>query len=248
MKKENLKIIAMITAIVVVIASVLGAIIFMEGQHEDNEENNEGTYIHTIGRNYDVIIDSEGNYTVYVPVVLGSNGLSYIMENLTLESGNCTYKIENTTYGPALNITGSGYVRLSAEVGYTMYIENWEVVNTSGIDPTKGHPIVLSMSNISGRHCEVNESGNITVVTGYNTTDESFRDNICWKNYVNNSLLSLSSPPIVHSFIYVESEKPVEIDLALSEYGGMITNWELSQRFNTTGWHYVEVYTGAITE
>ena len=262
MKKENLKIIALITAVVVVTASVIGAVIIMSGEHDSiGEENgngtegtgnstggneNEGDYVTGIGRDYYVIIDSKGNYTVYVPVVLGRDGLSYMMDNLTLETGNCTYRIENTTYGLALNITGRGHVLFRAVAVYTMYVENWKVVNTSGIDPSKGHPIVLSMSNISDLSCKVNESGNITVVTGYNTTDDSFRDNICWKEYVNNSMLwnayPIMSPPMVHSFVYVKSEKPVYIYLTLGEGGEHdLTLLELEQKFDTNGWHYVEL-------
>ena len=273
MKKENLKTIALISAIVVVTVSVIGAVVLMSGEHEsiggengsgtegtgnntgggeNNSEGNEneGNYVATMERGYDVIIDSKGNYTAYIPVVLGRYGLSYIMDNLTLEYGNCTYKIENTTYGLALNITGRGHVMLSAEVVYTMYVENWKVVNTSGVDPSKGHPIVLSMSNISNLSCEVNKSGNITVVTGYNTTDDSFRDNVCWKEYVNNSMLSnaypaLSYPISVHSFVYVKSDKPVDIDINLYEVNvkGDTTTWELSRKFETSGWHYVPVET-----
>ena len=236
MKKENLKIIAMITAIIVVIASVLGAIIFMEGQHEDNEENNEGTYIHTIGRRYEVTIDAEGNYTVYLPIPVNETGISYLMDNFTLIEGNCTYRIENTTYGLALNVTGREHVRLRAVAYYTQYIENWEVVNTSGVNP-ETHPITLSMSNITYKHDE-NFDFKYTNATGYNTTKMPFKIPQYGKYQENLGYLMPARWVNVHSFVYIRSETPVNISLSLSGIHGI---WSLSGTFSEDGWHYVEL-------
>ncbi len=249
MKKENLKIIAVIT-VIVVIASVLGAFVFISGENneysEDNEENNEGTYVSVIRRSYEVSIDSEGNYTVYIPIVVNETGISYLMDNLTIIEGNCTYRIENTTYGLALNITGRGHVTLESSADYKRYVENWEVVKTSGIDP-KTHPITLSMSNITYKK-DMGLPSDYTNATGYNTTKIPFEIPRMWKNRENSGYLMAYPFIDVHSFVYVKSEKPVKIYLVLSEYRGMITHWELLQRFNTTGWQYVEVYTGTLTE
>ena len=249
MKKENLKTIALITAVVLVVASVIGAFVIMSGEHEgigegngnntgggeNNTEENEGTYVHTIGREYDVIIKSKGNYTLYLPIPVNETGISYIMDNFTLVKGNCTYRIENTTYGLALNVTGRGYVEFRAIADYTMYVENWKVVNTSGVNP-ETHPITLSMSNITYIHDGL--PSDYTNATGYNTTKIPFKIPQYWKNWKNDGYLMYPHWVNVHSFIYIRSEMPVNVSLSLSGVHGI---WSLSGTFTENGWHYVEL-------
>ena len=238
MKKESLKIIAIITIIIVVISLLISAVILMSGEHEDNneEKRTKGTYSYSLGREYDVSIDSKGNYTVYLPIPVNETGISYIMDNLTLESGNCTYKIENTTYGLALNITGSGYVMFRAEAYYDVFVENWKVVNTSGVYP-ETHPITLSMSNITYIH-DASRPNDYTNATGYNTTKIPFKIPQYWKNTENKGYLMGPDWVNVHSFIYVKADKPVNVDFMLS---GIYNTWSFSGAFTENGWHYVKL-------
>jgi len=247
MKKENLKIIAVIT-VIVVIASVLGAFVFISGENneysEDNEENNEGTYVSVIRRSYEVSIDSDGNYTVYLPIPVNETGVSYIMDNFKLVVGNCTYRIENTTFGLALNITGRGHVALESSADYRQYIENWTVVRTSGVNP-KENPITLSMSNITYKRDSADYK--YSNATGYNTTRMPFEIPKYWKTYDNDGYLMPPSWVDVHSFVYVNSEKPANITLSLQEsYYNSRTTWKLVDTFTENGWHYVNLNIGML--
>jgi hypothetical protein len=240
--KENLKIIAIVIAIIVVISSVLAAVIYLSGE-KNEEKKNEGngeTQIGTIVRSYTVTIDSDGNYTVYLPIPVNETGVSYIMENFTLIEGNCTYKIENTTYGLALNVTGKGHVEFEATAIFKQkHLENGTVVAISGINP-ETHPVTLSMSNITYKRDE-NFTHLYTNATGYNTTKIPFEIPPFWTRYSNDGYLMTDDLVVVHSFIYTRSEKPVNVTVDLYESIINGTDWILSGRFADNGWHYVKL-------
>ena len=102
--KKNAKYIAMITAIVVVIASVLGAVIFIYGglSGKKNEEMDSGFYVR-------IRSDSKENYTIIVPVVVGKKGnLAEFMNSVKVLEGNGSIEIVNTSHGMGMEIKGNG--------------------------------------------------------------------------------------------------------------------------------------------
>ena len=114
MKKEKLKIIAIITAIVVVIASVIGAVIFIYGELSGKKnEKIETGYVVTVFTN------TTENYTLIVPVVVDKNGnLADVMSSVKVVNGTAEIEIINTTYGPAMKIDGRGFIQVYGKKNY----------------------------------------------------------------------------------------------------------------------------------
>jgi hypothetical protein len=248
MKKENMKIIAIVISAILLIASIMFAIIiYTPVEHNKPEEpsGGESTYTGKFWRDYDLILNSSGNYTVFLPLVLDNSGISFIMDNLTLKEGNASFEIVNSTYGPALKVNGSGKIMIKSEVCVkgTWSKKKHELVsaNVSG-NPINVTNLVITLSMTEFRDYLWDSKNNTSVEKVYNTTDSHFRDSELWKYYIDEPYIYMPTDGVeLHSFVYISSEKPINISLELSESLMSYPTWSLSGTFTENGWHYVKL-------
>lgn len=246
MRKENLKTLAVIL-VLVVITSVLGATILID--MSKNKENNgleaeSDISPYEFWRYYDITLDSPANYTVLLPVVLDNSGVSAMMKNLSIKGGNGTFKIVNSTYGPALMVNGSGKMRIESEICVKgMWKEKKGLIsaNISGT-PINITNLVITLSMTEFRTSLWDWNNNTSVEKTYNTTDPQFRNNSLWKYYIDEPNIFMPHDGVtLHSFVYVKSEKAINISLELTESLLNRPIWNLSGTFTENGWHYVEL-------
>ncbi len=244
-RKTILMLVLVSTVSVISTAFVVNSINQNNSSDSNNSEGcNEYRYSR-LTRYYDLTIDSEGNYTVLVPVVLDNWGISFMMNNLSLEEGNASFEIVNSTYGPALRVNGSGKAVLHSEMcvktlwrDRTYYPIDAELCNGRPID-VYSLIITPSMTNYSSLKLE-----NGTYVAsgiGYNSTRPDFRNSRIWKNGIESRWIYLPLSPIQYSFVYTDSKNPVNITLELSDDLGYSESWTISYTFTENGWHYVKV-------
>ena len=76
----------------------------------NNNKNNEYEYIVNINT------ESNNNFTLIIPLVVNITdvNISPIMSDLSIE-GNGNYLIKNTQFGPGLNITGYGNIKIRSK-------------------------------------------------------------------------------------------------------------------------------------
>lgn len=87
---------------------------------------------HSYSYEYEVTISSENeeNFTLLIPFPLNDNDISVqFLTNLTVIGGNCTYEIEETIHGKALNITGNKSIRLLSKGNEQGLAENLSMYN-----------------------------------------------------------------------------------------------------------------------
>ena len=130
-------------------------------------------------------------YSVLVPVPLDNEGnVSGIIKELKIVSGICTYRLNQTEYGPALEITGKGDIHLriagtKKQSGYprlSMYVDNdwdmgyrvWHNLKGKHLNITVDlHYISLPSGHIGMGSVSIDEHGNGEVTDGWGLIDGS---------------------------------------------------------------------------
>lgn len=118
--------------------------------------------------NLHVIPDGNGNYTLYVPIVVNEDeSISLLTENLHITSGGATYEIIDTEHGKALRIEGDEGITFEASTNERISFPYLSMLNES-IDrmETIGEVDFWIFCDNS------NDSGNITISVHLETQSE----------------------------------------------------------------------------
>jgi hypothetical protein len=207
-------------------------------------------YDHTVTRIYSIEIESNTSYTLFIPIVIDQNGISSLMNEVKVESGNAEIKITDTVLGKSLKVSGSGNVKiLSKEKFKCKFTEGGEdVLTPPGI--TRPEKMTLSMSGIY----EVSSWPTSKQYYFYNTSsdfelkDRDFAkermhtlDSIAWKDIENNQSWSYTHVKVENfpenenisiNFLLAEDHK-FEGWYQLQWYG----NWKI-----TNGWNKCYIF------
>lgn len=98
------------TLIIVLVTIIIPTIVLLKKEITSQKTKTSFRYTVTI------TLNNDKNYTLYVPFPMWKGNISHqIWENLTIVSGGCSYKIEQTTHGFALNVSANGSVILESK-------------------------------------------------------------------------------------------------------------------------------------
>lgn len=154
----------LISVIASILAIILVSVWFMNLRHTVAKVEYNYSYCYKV----EIITNETGNYVIYAPLPLNmsDDSLSEIVYNLEVIKGNnTTYNVEDTEYGKALEIIGSGSALLESRGENKKFVEFAHLSMYNGtFPPIHSHYVWVfyNMSNGGG-----NTSINIELCVDY---------------------------------------------------------------------------------